>query len=364
MIEIAEYFSMREWQKIHAFISDCYRPDHALCNRRFFEWQFQVKPDDENARIICGWDNGELLGIHGYLPLSVHWGDSGRTAEAIWTMYWMTKKQAPRGLGLLLTKKIQEMSPILLSLNASKIGSSFLKALGWSFFGRIPRYICVFDKKQCIYMLSEGATGKDIDHFIFKSGSKNSSSLSEFNLKEDNYSPEWQLYPGLAFSSVRSLEYLTWRYVDHPVFHYHIILKGQKHRPSVCVYRIEQAFGLYEAKVGRIVDFFYPDDNQGRSEAVILMDSVLKYMENVGCAYADFICTNKVYSQIFIDLGGNEECGGQQILPVRLAPIERMPRHQNLVFFAAKGHFVPNLDSMYITKSDIDGDSPARIAEL
>lgn len=363
MIKITESFPKKEWETIHSFISDCYRADHALCYKKFFEWQFQVKPNDENVRIICGWDNSKLLGTHGYLPLAVHWGDPGQTIESVWTMYWMVRKQAPKGLGLLLAKKIQEMYPLVLSINASKIGSTFFKALGWSFFWRIPRYLCVFDKQQCIPMLCEGATEEDIDQFIFKSKISGVASISEFDLKKDNYCPQWRLYPNLAFSVVRSLEFLTWRYIDHPVFRYHIILKGQPHRPAVCVYRIEQAFGLHQAKVGRIVDFFYPGDNHGKEEASILMNSILKYMKDAGCAYVDFICSNKTYSQIFIDLGGNEEYATRQVLPVRLAPIERTMRHQNLVVCGNKRFFSPKLEDMYIAKSDIDGDCPARIPD-
>lgn len=361
MIEITDFFPMEKWEEFCSFFTECYRPNHSLCDRKFFEWQFMVKPGDDKANIICGWDNGKLLGIHAYIPLLVHWGGFKKSIQALWTLCWVVRKQAPKGLGLLITKKIQDMSPLILSANASKTGVSFFKVLGWSVFPRIPRYICVLNKKEeCVHMLSEGAGEEDLDAFIFKPQANGSLRISEYNFNNDNYYPQWHLYPGLSFGTMRSLDYINWRYVEHPIFRYHIILEGASNRPAVCVYRIERTSGLYEARVGRIVDFFFPNDEQGHGDGLNLMDAVLKHMKSIGCAYVDFISSNKEYSEVFVSLGGCEESESRQILPVRLNPIERVLRHQNLVVFTGKDFSLPRLEDMYITKSDIDADGPAK----
>jgi len=187
------------------------------------------------------------------------------------------------------------------------------------------------------------------------------SELSGVTPNKNNYDPDWRLYPGLLFGTVRSLEYLTWRYLDHPVFKYHIVIEGSPERPVVCVYRIERAFGYYEALVGRIVEFFYPNDQGGKTEGLNVMHAVLQHLKNASCAYADFICSNRSYGRAIVDLGGGEEPGDSQILPVRLTPIERSIRHQNFAYFTPQGYPSPALERMYVTKSDIDGDSPASI---
>ncbi|OGX21670.1 MAG: hypothetical protein A2Y04_02350 [Omnitrophica WOR_2 bacterium GWC2_45_7] len=352
---------MERWEQMRLFLSECYRLDHAICDRKFFEWQFQADPSDGNASVLCGWENDRLVGILGYLPFSVHWGELGNPYPAVWLLYWMVRKETQRGLGWLLTKRIQEKYTLLLTVNASELGGPFFKKLGWAFFPRVARYTCVFDKKQCVPLLFPSAIESDLDKMIFRPIFPDPDSITEVALNKENYHPDWKLYSGLSFGTVRSLSYLTWRYFKHPVFKYYVILKGEAQRPAVCIYRIEKAFGIYDALVGRIVDFFHPDDKQGKTDGLILMQGVLQYLKNKGCSYVDFICSNRTYSQTFLDLGADEEPNDRQILPVRITPIQHTLRHQNFAFLAPQGGHFPVLENMHITKSDIDGDGPALI---
>ncbi len=360
MITIDENFSIVKWEQMRSFLSECYRPDHILCYKKFFEWQFQVKQNNERASLLCAWEDDRLEGILGYLPILTHWGDVNNPVKGIWLLYWMVREGAPRGLGWLLAKRVQSLSPLLLTVNASKLGTSILRELSWSFLSRVPRYICVLDKKQCVAMLSPQATEKDLDAMVFDNDRKTFFN-SEFILNKDTYHPDWKLYPGLAFGTVRSLDYFKWRYLSHPVFNYRIAVRGEAQRPVVCIYRIEEAFGSYEARVGRIVDFFHPSDEQGKREGAALMGDVLQQLKELGCAYVDFICSNKTYGWVITHLGGREESEDKQILPVRLAPIEQVLRHQNFAFRVLQGLRNPEADNLQITKSDIDGDHPVSV---
>lgn len=360
MITIKENFFIAEWDQMRSFLSECYRPDHILCYKKFFEWQFQVEQNDGKASLLCAWEGSRLAGILGYLPLLTHWGDLDNPVKGIWLLYWMIRKDAPRGLGWLLTKRVQNLSSLLMTVNASKMGTPVLRALGWSYFGRVPRYICVLDRKQCVAMLSPQAKEIDLDAMAFDGG-HNTFYNPEVVLNKDTYNPDWKLYPGLAFGTVRSLNYFQWRYLSHPVFDYRIVIRGEAKRPVVCVYRIEEAFGSCEACVGRIVDFFHPGDEQGKKEGTALMRDVLQLLKEFGCAYVDFICSNKVYSQAITRLRGKEESADKQVLPVRLAPIEQVLRHQNFAFLASQSSHGPEMGNFQITKSDIDGDHPVSI---
>jgi len=349
---------MRKWEQMRAFLSECYRPDHAICSKKFFEWQFQVDSNNGNARLMCAWNDDRLLGILGYLPLLVNWGEIAKPYESAWLLYWMVRKEALRGLGLLLIRKIHEMYPLLLTVNASPMGQPILTSLGYTFFKSVPRYISVFDKQQCSNMLLDESMGNDLDAYVFKSARSESLNISETKLNERNYRPDWHFYNALSFGTIRSLEYLTWRYIDHPGFKYHVVIEGDPERPAVCVYRIEKAFGDYEAMVGRIVDSYFPCDVEGRKRGMDLVFTVLQHLKSIGCAFADLFCSNEIYGQLFIDLGGGMEPTDRQIFPVRLTPIQRVIRYQNFGFFAPKGLPLPDLKNLYVTKSDIDGDSP------
>jgi hypothetical protein len=303
------------------------------------------------------------MGILGFIPLNVFWGKTDKPKEALWLLHWIVRKQSPQGLGWLFVKKIQEMSSLLLTVNTSKIGGPFLQRLGWTLYSRISRHIFVIDKQRCIKMLSPGAKEDDLDEFLLKSGISGSSMDGEKTLNEANYKPEWSLYPHLNFGTVRSLDYLNWRYTDHPVFDYHFMLRGSSYRPAVCIFRIEKAFGSYESNVGRIVDFYFPNDAQGLRDGKDLIRLVFGHLKKAGCAYADFICSNKLCGEVIHRWGGGQESEDKQVLPSRLTPIQNLFRHQNFAFLDSKGAITPECNDLYVTKADIDGDSPASISE-
>jgi len=357
-IKIIEHFSMKEWLQMQAFLKECYRKDHIMCSENFFRWQFQIESKDETANLVCAWKEDRLLGIYGYLPLKVHWGNLKQPVQGVWTLYWMVNKEAPKGLGWLLVKKLNGMKfPLQLSVNASEIGRPMFTALNWTFYPRISRYICVLNEKQCVTMLCPGATKNDLKDKYFKSTGRPTALKHIEN--ESDYRPTWALYSSLAFGTVRSFDYFRWRYINHPIFKYHITLEGESNRPVICVYRIEQAYGNYEYKVGRIVDFFHPSDERGRKEGKRLLNAVVQHLYNINCSFVEFICSNRELIQSFIDIGAKEEPEDRHILPARLTPIQNVFRNQNIVFCGNKELEVPSLEKMYITKSDIDGDSPS-----
>jgi len=362
MIKMVDSFSMADWNTMHAFIAECYRKDHILCHKEFFEWQFRANAQGDTT-IISAWDDGQLIGILGYLPFKIFWGQMDNPQEGVWGLYWMVRKQGPQGLGWLMMKRFQKMSSLLLTVNSSDMGGPFIQKLGWTRYSRVPRHIFVMDRARSSHMLSPGATQGDLEGFFLKLPVPVPSIERAAVLNQGNYNPDWTLYSHLKFGTVRSLEYLKWRFMDHPVFDYQIILQGPAHRPCVCIFRIEKAFGSYESNVGRIVDFYFPNDLKGIKEGQELFGAVLNSLKEAGCVYADFICSNKLCNEAARAWGGSEESEGRQVLPSRLAPIQHLLRHQNIAFVDLKNKIRPECSDLYVTKSDIDGDGPAGIPE-
>ncbi len=351
---------MVQWETMRSFLKECYRDDHVLSDKKFFEWQFQAEENDGMANVVCAWDKDELLGMHGYVPWPVRWGN--RIFKAAWTLHWLVRPDAPKGLGWLLMKKIQDRYELLMSINASKIGKPFVQGLGWVSYAPIPRFVGVLNKTKAAQMLMPEITANALDHFIIRThliGPHRN--IVKNKVQSETYRPDWSLYPALSYGTVRSEKYFHWRYRAHPMFKYDIITLGNPERPAVCVFRIEKACGSYETYVGRIVDFFYPNDSVGKEQGLRLLKHVLHEMNESGCTYVDFICSSREYGQAMIDLGGQEEPTHRQVLPSRLAPIQNITYYQNIVFRAPPAERIPKIEEMYITKSDIDGDSPASI---
>ena len=359
-MEIKDKFNMNEWEIMHSFIQKNYRPDHALCSRELFEWLFCVQENDGYANIFCAWDAGQLIGIHGYFKTQVYWGNINLPQEGVWTMYWMTSNEAPKGTGWLLTRAIQKMQSLTLSVNASIIGVPFFKTIGWRYVPKIPRYILTLDIKQCRRLAPKDVGKNVLENYKLKEYLEGIS-ISETQINNFNYNPDWSLYPSMKYGTIRSLDYLNWRYGKHPFFDYKIVVQGEVNRPAVCIYRIEKSYGSYESLVAHIVDFYFPSDLIGKKDARDVLKSVVLTIKKRGCSFVDFYCSMPFFSNIFEELGAKEEPEDIEILPTKLEPILHKNFNQNFVYFY-KDNIYPKCEDMYITKSDIDGDSPVNYA--
>ena len=363
-MKIRDSFSMQDWEVMHAFLSRNYRPDLALCSRTVFEWQFMVRPGCREANMFCGWDGERLVGILGFIPIQLFWGETEDSLNGAWAINWYVEEDYRQGLGWLLVRKLQDVYPVVLGTEATHYNQQIVARLGWKLYPRLPRYLSVLDLKQAICMLSSGASEEDLRPMLYENGRADPAGLRNLEQETDDYRPDWRLYPAMAYGAIRSMSYFKWRYFNHPIFKYFIVTAGQSHRPAVCVYRIEQAFGDYRALVARVVDFFYPNDPQGESDGLDLIHAVLRRLRADGCAYADFFCSSHAFGQTLLRARWKIELMERQILPVRLCPIERKSFSYNIELGIAKGLSSPALESTYFTKSDADADRAALLPEL
>jgi hypothetical protein len=357
MVTISDHFPMARWERMEDFISTSYRADHALCSRRFFSWLFRVNETNNSAPVMCAWDGEELVAILGCLDLRLRWGGRQADFPALGLTHWMSSKRAPLGVGWVLARQALGRHPLAVTLNASRYGAPFFRSLGWHFRERIPRYLCVFDQSGCAQISSPEGRAL-LGQLRFRS--PRTGRQPRWGSLE-NYAPEWERYPQMAFGIKRSKEYLQWRYVEHPVFSYQLSVAGDHRCPAVCVYRLETAYGCKEMVVGRILEFYYPDDPEGREEGILLMGWVLEQLQARGCGFVEFYCTSQVYGQTIIDLGGGMEPAELYVLPTRLTPIQAQRHDLNLAFAAPRDLPVPAESELYFTRADVDGDQPVTV---
>lgn len=346
-----------------AFLGCNYRPDLPLRWRDLYEWQFQADRYGGNASMITGWDDGRLVGIHGHVMTPLFWGDIERPVPGAWLMRLYVEAEHRHGLGLLFLRRAQAMYPIVLAVAVSPDSQRIITRLGWKFSPRLPRYLAVLEGGRALKMANAGATAADIESLRPKGTPRQLASLRALSVESGGYRPEWSCYPAMRYGTIRSLAYLRWRYFDHPVLRYRCLVAGSAERPAVCVFRVEQAFGEQQALVGRVVEFFHPNDDEGRAQGTALMHAVLERLSAVGCVYADFVCSSRTYGETLLDAGWGVEPVDRQILPVRLSPIERILRHQNLEYGVTAGLATPTLEDMYVTNGDGDEDRPAVLSD-
>jgi hypothetical protein len=159
---------------------------------------------------------------------------------------------------------------------------------------------------------------------------------------------------------IRDAAYLRWRYVQHPIFNYKILMA--RHRSSgvggVLVYRIENVRGRTE-QVARICELL----TQGRDVTNRLLARLVLEATQVGVSFADFYCSKPI--------DGLEDAGFviEQTLtdaftfPSRFQPLEQGKRALNSairlpVELRGSVQSAMSRGALYLTKSDGDQDRP------
>jgi len=171
------------------------------------------------------------------------------------------------------------------------------------------------------------------------------------------YDPDWAAYPSIVFGTVRSAQYLDWRYLRHPVFSYRIKSTGGARHPAVCIYRVENTRGSAQYPVGRITELFFPDTESGRQDGIRVLKAALADLQRADCAFADHYCSSGPCRSV-IEAAGMETATDLP-LATRLSPIEATHHHQNLEVWSKPANPYPSdLGDFYITKADGDQDRP------
>jgi len=351
-MQIEYLFPLSKWSDIKIFLENNYRCDLALCNQAIFKWQFQHTSDNEKVQMVHAYDAEQLVGILGYREHAMFWGDYNHPLKVAWFMNWMVDEKYRNGLGRVLLRKLLKKYPLLLSIGANEKNEKIVKELGWKFYPYIKRYIAVINESEV-----KALTQNDISNYMLKvlpSGPLKSLQVTS------QYEPDWSLYASMKYAIIRSKEYLQWRYFAHPAFEYRAYYIGDAHRPAVCIYRIENAFGAFHKRVCKIVDFYHPSDTQGVQEALILLGSISGLLQKEGVIYMDFTTSSQEYGETLLKAGFGIEPEGKQVLPARLTPVELKPKIYNFEH-SDKNISKVTLDEMYISWADCDED---RVASL
>jgi hypothetical protein len=181
--------------------------------------------------------------------------------------------------------------------------------------------------------------------------------------------PDWDStdWPALAENTVgaaRDLEYLRWRYLDHPRFEYRIVTVGEGRRTGVLVWRMEtirQATpqGRQDVdRIGRILELL-PASPENASQ---LIAAGLQQMCAEGAFAADFYgyhagtncCLEKAG---FVDTGKVPDAGH---VPSRFQPLDGKGAGILSAMFLQERSpgFNDAASPWYWTKSDSDQDRP------
>jgi hypothetical protein len=338
------------------FFQRCYTPSYRLAvDRSLFEWQFGgVSPSPGRYHLKLAVRGATVLASLGFVPVEL--SVAGRIVRAAWTANWMVDPEQRRlGLGPLLLKQLMTEYDAVLSVGLERDAVELLPRMGWVDFGDLRRYVLVLDAAATAQLSGSPAAPSG----ALESGAPEAAGSGQARLTEvldEAATALWDRLQGAHGAGTRrSAAFLRWRYLQHPVFAYHVFASpADGATPNgVLVYRIEKVRDM-PVWVGRIVELV------AEPEAVTgLLTAAVAHARAANVALVDFFCASSRFDGALAAAG---------FLPGQRAEVKDVPLLFQPVNRARTGiRFMGYLSKLpagsagldwYVTKGDGDQDRP------
>jgi hypothetical protein len=370
------YAGFGEYQKISRFLDTYWAKDHVYVRMpHLFKWTFSRKKlwDHGGYSFALAEDKGEIVGILGGIPFVFNC--FGQVSEGIWTANYMVRPDYRRGPFALRLLDMLHRPPYhtFIVFGADAAVLRIYRALRGQILSEIPRHFAVLpggvDRMTnliCLayphwpvrraYELAQAVRVIDLRETI---GKAEKEELSQWN------DHGWKALSAHMVGAARDLDYLTWRYVDHPCFTYHFICLSDGDHIGLAVWRLETIRratpqGLVEVdRIGRLVEFL-PASRGNAQELLSHFWRALSEADAFGADYYGYHGESRLWLQ---DLGFHnvkKHADGPSI-PSRFQPLEPQGATiQSAIFVPDQVPACsPDLTcNWYWTKSDADQDRP------
>lgn len=355
-----------EWNKILEFNKKEYNPRHILCNKNYYDWQFDdvFNSDTENYTSLGLFDKQDnLVGTVGAFPAPCSF--LGEAVSCHWVANLMIEKRLRNlGYGYLLLDGVTEGVDVAVDHDINDAAWALFVKSGWR-GADIKRYIGVYNIGVAERIVGRANLGLKIlpEPFSDFGAGWNFEKVGRLGAEVDEFWNEIkEKYP---ISIERSSKYLNWRFSGNSLVDYHIFLTRRDNQvTAMAVLRIEvitegrtkRETGI---KIGRLVDFISTDE----AENYTLLKSV-EFCRRQGVALIDFFCTGS-YGRESLTRAGfvDSETYPYSLIPTLLNPIDRIKRTKHNFAFKIINKFYKNADSenlenWYTVKSCGDQDRP------
>lgn len=345
MIEAEVFDPARHDEAWRLFVEKSYdNRDYVLLSRRYFDWQFLYNPANETDRhtfwVIRQGDR--IIGQLGIVPF-IGRHASGALFRGAYPINLMVDPEYQSfGLGAVLMKQFASSYEGIVNSGSSRAGAEVCIALGMTDFGALPRHVFVLNGAQAAPF---HAAERQMDISLCSLRPAHSFDLSQ-SLPMGYSLPRRTAATGAD----RSLDYLTWRYGNHPVFTYeYLIDRGSS---AMVIFRQEK-----EATTGlsliRVVELLGERDAIGPLLAVLV-----RYAEDKENVLIDAYCSDAQMILALSDAGFDYENPDLPGFATLFNPLDHRRSHIH-VLAACRGHDVGAFSSWYVTRGDSDQDRPA-----
>jgi RimJ/RimL family protein N-acetyltransferase len=362
------------------FIGTEWRAGHVLsCDESLLRWQFSPELlHGRHARgptVMLAWLDNTIVGMLGLTGFDLN--VFGGKVQGVWLSHWFAGP-AYRGhnVALRLMWAARDLGvEVVGTLGSNVLSTKLLARLGLEVIPILPRWVGVFHVERAVELVCAANPGLSTAE-ASELCSRCLVTPPEAIVSSDGFrSVGWNAATAAAWDEFwnsalaqqlvganRDARYLTWRYVMHPRFQYHMHCARRESDgvvEGIVVFRLEQVRGR-ATQVLRIVEFLATPAAQPT-----LVRAVLDEARACGAAVGDFYCSSVQVAKAFARVGFQREdvSSAGAVLPARLQPLEagHFPMTTLLRLPGAwRGRLRELVDDgrLYITKSDGDQDRP------
>jgi len=316
---------------------------------KFIEWQYKnsvFQKENEGYSILAAFKGNQIMAIDAYLPWKFYC--DGKEHSALWDIEWLNNSKI-KGLGRRLVKKVNDSVEIYCGYGYNSYSLKAYQDMNFSLNDEIERKIAFLDEEKCLTLFSNGQNEVFIKSNIVKDHQKSFVLHTSIETISERY---WiDLLNNTKVTSYKGLDYLQWRFFDHPYLKYHVISSDPAAESGIAVLRIETVKHSTH-KIARIVDLM---PLKGHEQT--LLDAIITFCHQNDVIFADFYCISytvaeRICPEPFISIRNHR----QYDIPMLFQPLELRER-RSINFVLNNNTDTPFcFDDIYATKADSDQD--------
>jgi hypothetical protein len=370
------YAGWDEYPQISKFLDEHWATDHVYVRMpQLFTWTFGRSSlwDQEGYSFALAEDQGEIVGILGGIPFDFN--HFGHVTRGMWTANYMLRSDYRRGPIALRLLRMLRRSPYqtFIAFGANAAVVPLYRALRAQIVSEIPRYVAILPGavERMTRLLCLTYPDWPVPRAKALAQAVRLADLPEVSVTSGHTVPArwndhgWAPWAACTVGAARNLDYLTWRYLEHPCFNYRCMTVPDGDRIGLAVWRLETIrrvtpHGLEEVdRIGRLVEFL----PTSRANAKDILSHFWHELDAADVMGADYYGYHSEIGAWLRELGLHRvgEHADGEAMPSRFQPLDGKGGRIMSAIFAQDETPACSLDQpcvWYWTKSDADQDRP------
>lgn len=331
-----QIFNKKELPEFQDYIRQAFHEKYILVDQRYIDWQY-------GGRIYVAKDGARIIGHFGFRDLPYKFYKESGMMRILMNLMVLEPYRL-LGVGALLAKEVFNTKNKILVSGYTPAAQKLFSHLrsDWKEAGNLSRFIAIFNPSATLF------SGYKIPVIFDPQISRNMFDVCEAEDIAKDFEDFWknvrERYP---IAAERTLDYLNWRFINHPFFKYSILTARHKNNlAGYLIFRFEEDQGF---KIARIIDFVSEEAAEKS-----LIGKFLELAKNKKAAAADFAYSGNCYRQSLLDSGFFETAGTDfEKFPILFSPISTKKTFINIAC-----DFNCSLGDCFFTKADGDQDRP------